>query len=571
MNDWTVSEEYKMTESIAKTEWTFDFGETELAGQRFMIKTSALVGLYAGATNTVGTLAEGAVRLQYHGCDIKLSPRYKSAKNVKITYKYEAGDTGDKPMLMVTGDFIEDESYTAPAPVSSTEPSGTLPVLYITTATPKSDIDGADNKDVIAVGTCYIDSKGLDGLENLGDNDNQYAVSLQGRGNYTWNGFDKKPYKMKFESKTAPLGLSASKKFALMAGADDVYSQLRNVVGFEVSRRMGMPWTPNQQPVEVVWNGDYIGLYMITETIKIDKNGVNITEQADNETDSHAITGGWLVEIDNNADIPQVVLQDAGNPWLLRITGSSPEEWSAEQEAYITDQWQHIYDAVSTNDWETVARYLDIESAARYYVIQEITENRESYNGSCYLYKDRDPDDGTSSSTGSQQTKWMFGPVWDFGSSFTSYNNGRPQYVWEDYAFNAHIINHLHSDPTFMESVRDQWHRFLVNGYDGLATYIHNFMTKTATAAKSDAARWPKFDHSDVTAAEATYIARLEERMSWLIDQWGDASGIEVINCNTDALAKASCFYNILGIQVKTLEDGKLYIHNGKKVVWKNK
>lgn len=49
---------------------------------------------------------------------------------------------------------------------------------------------------------------------------------------------------------------------------------------------------------------------------------------------------------------------------------------------------------------------IDVASATRFYVTQEITDNYESYHGSCYMFRDRGED-----------KKWNFGPVWDFGST----------------------------------------------------------------------------------------------------------------------------------------------------------
>ena len=53
---------------------------------------------------------------------------------------------------------------------------------------------------------------------------------------------------------------------------------------------------------------------------------------------------------------------------------------------------------------------LDIKEAAKFYLVQEIMEDCESYHGSCKLYKDRD-------SLGTVD-KWKFGPVWDFGNAY---------------------------------------------------------------------------------------------------------------------------------------------------------
>ena len=34
MNDWTATDAYKMTEVTENAEWTYDFGDMELVGQR---------------------------------------------------------------------------------------------------------------------------------------------------------------------------------------------------------------------------------------------------------------------------------------------------------------------------------------------------------------------------------------------------------------------------------------------------------------------------------------------------------------------------------------------------------
>ena len=85
----------------------------------------------------------------------------------------------------------------------------------------------------------------------------------------------------------------------LLAEREGRTSYYKDAGGFELSRRIGLAWTPKIQPVELILNGEYHGMYFLTEKINVDKNRVAITEQADGETDPEKITGGWLVEIDN--------------------------------------------------------------------------------------------------------------------------------------------------------------------------------------------------------------------------------------------------------------------------------
>jgi hypothetical protein len=166
-------------------------------------------------------------------------------------------------------------------------PSGSLPVMYINT----ENSAGINSKETYISATYYIDPKETD-FEAIGSVDNQQAMQIRGRGNYTWTGFSKKPYRIKLDKKTALLGMTKNKNFALLAHADDNKGFMRNAVGLELSRLIGMTWTPESQPIEVVLNGQYIGLYLLTETIRVDSNRVDIVEQADNATGDNDITGG---------------------------------------------------------------------------------------------------------------------------------------------------------------------------------------------------------------------------------------------------------------------------------------
>jgi hypothetical protein len=159
--------------------------------------------------------------------------------------------------------------------------SGTLPVLHIQTENNAPIV----SKDDYINATYYLDAMGQENIESIGSATVPLTMEIKGRGNYTWKGFDKKPYRLKLTDKQPLLGMTKSKHFALLAHADDSKGFMRNAIGFELARLIGMTWTPMAQPVEVVLNGDYIGLYFLTETIRVDKDRVNIVEQEDEKTD----------------------------------------------------------------------------------------------------------------------------------------------------------------------------------------------------------------------------------------------------------------------------------------------
>ena len=175
--------------------------------------------------------------------------------------------------------------------------SNTLPVLYINTENEAPIVDKVN----YVQGTYYLDANGCGDYESIGSQENPLPLSIRGRGNATWR-LPKKPYRLKLETKTSLLGMPKSKHWILLAAYADWLAHGRNYLAFKISEKMGMPYTPGCVPCEVVLNGDYIGMYFLTEQIRIAKERVNITEQDDEETDSTLITGGWLLEIDNYTD-----------------------------------------------------------------------------------------------------------------------------------------------------------------------------------------------------------------------------------------------------------------------------
>lgn len=400
--------------------------------------------------------------------------------------------------------------------LDSTHPySGKLPVLHINTT------DGAaiTSKEEYLTGTYYLDNMGLDGYQSIGSESAPLTLQIKGRGNYTWTGFDKKPYRIKLDASAALLGMKSSKHFVLLAHADDNMAFLRNTVGFELSRLLGLPYTPSQRPVEVILNGDYIGLYLLTENIRVDSSRVNIAKQADSATDSEAITGGWLVEIDNYDDPSQIKITE-GNGSVIRFTYQAPEVLSTEQTNYLTQQVTLMNNAIySTNKnsttWED---YIDMNTLAKFYIVQEVMDNAESFHGSCYMYKNK----GVS--------KWMFGPVWDFGNA---YHRGTDKFIYTDPPFGQTWIGEIAKYPRFQDAVTDLWKVFKGNQYPTLDSFIDNFISQIAIAAQYDAQRWPKYGNADVTSCKNNFVNYMNQKVSWLVKQWGEGvAGLD--NPNTD-------------------------------------
>ena len=387
--------------------------------------------------------------------------------------------------------------------------SGTLPVMFINT-------EGAvpiTSKDEYVYADYYVDNMGIEGIENVGSQDAPQLMEIRGRGNYTWSDFDKKPYRIKLDQKTPLLGMKRNKHFALLAHPDDKLGFLRNTVGFEISRRLGLAWTPAQQPVEVVLNGDYLGLYMLTEIIRVEPDRVNITEQANYETNRFLITGGWLVEIDNYLEEEQIRTVE-GNGNSIWSTYKSPELLSDEQRTYLTGLINTANAAIYVNDktnnsWE---KYIDPDTLACFYLTQELLDDTESFHGSCYWHKEN-----------GDSTKIMFGPVWDFGNACHRTPN---RFIYDKPAFTQTWIGEIAKFPHFQEIVLKHWNRYVRIHHKSMDEFIDDFIGKIYYAAMSDAARWPQYGNPDILNDRDTFKSYFHSKYSWLASQWGEPSDV---------------------------------------------
>ena len=430
--------------------------------------------------------------------------------------------------------------------------SGTLPIMFINSDEPIT------TKEYYVNATCYIDALGQEGYESLGSAEAPVPLVIKGHGNHTWREYDKKPYRLKFNDKVNPLGMGKNRHFTLLPHVDDDMVYLRNTVGFELSRLIGMAYTPAQEPVEVVLNGDYVGLYILTDKIRVGKNRVEITEQADMATDPEEVTGGWLLEIDNYEYDDQIYVPDPTNDQnSVNITIHEPEVLSREQRSYITDFIEATDAAIHSSNksskiWE---KYIDMDTLARYYIVREIVDDAESFRGSCFIHKERGRD-----------TKLIFGPVWDFGNVF---HRGYNKFIWQDPPYGSVWIKYIYRFTRFKECVKEIWQPFLGMQYPKLDQAIDDFIERIRYAVDYDIARWPGDYNGPIDSRKMLMKQSLALKVAFLTDEWGE--GIEVVDGIASPVMTQDdtpYWYTLDGrrLQGKPSRPG-LYLHGGKKIV----
>ena len=227
--------------------------------------------------------------------------------------------------------------------------------------------------------------------------------------------FPKKPWRIKFDKKQNVLDAPAkAKKWTLINNYGDK-TLMRNLLAFELSRRMGMPYTPYGTAVDVLLNGEYKGCYQLCDQVEIDKNRVDITEMTPSDNQGSALTGGYLIEVDAYANQEKSWFNsNKGNP--VTIKSPDEDEITANQKQYI----QNFFNRME-NQWAT---YLDVNTFLRHFLVGELSGNTDTY-WSVFMYKQRD------------ENLLHVGPVWDFDLAFNNDQriypvNGHKDYIYRD-------------------------------------------------------------------------------------------------------------------------------------------
>lgn len=375
--------------------------------------------------------------------------------------------------------------------------SGTLPLISITTEgmQPILSKDSTLNaKMTVTIPDGYITFNGatVDSCSNL-------DLTIKGRGNATWRGLIK-PYKIKFLSKYALLGLPKQKHFALLPFAGYL-NYLAGFGGLEVAKLFDW-WVSKVEPIELAINGEYRGKYYLTESIKINQHRLNIFEQPDLTTDPDIIPFGWLIEIDNNPEPESSISIIERDNFKLNVTYHVPEVLSEPQRQWLLDEITKINDAIYRYD-DSWAEFIDPVSAARYFIIRELFWDPDGYAGSMYLHRD----------IGNWNEPWKFGPIWDIASGH------REKYSWvyeSNHHFGVHWFSALIKSEVFMEYVRYEFAKL----YDRREEIWNIFRKFQRYLEPSHQANYNRWGYPAVPAGMSNdsyyYIQLLEHNLEWM-------------------------------------------------------
>ena len=328
------------------------------------------------------------------------------------------------------------------------------------------------------------------------------CVGIRLRGNSTMKA-RKQPYRIKFDEKQSFFDLKANKSWVLLA---DYYDQsyIRNYAAFTLAKEFeGMDiaeerdFVPTPHHVALIINNEFKGLYLLCEQMDEKKGRANVDEDFDITVDkefpffvemdlyayNEGVTGvdNFYVEsVDNHVEIKFPEADERG------ATASSDVVYD-----YIYEYINAVFTTMRTNEKVEVSfrenpvgltDFVDINSAADYYLINEIMMNIDSAYKSIYLHKTKDG-------------LMKFGPIWDFDFSLTtelvapyekSYIEGAEDLF---IAKNSVVFKHLIQNEDFYNLVAS---RYNAKNSAILRTYtnLKDYKNVISPVAKIDAKMW---------------------------------------------------------------------------------
>lgn len=342
-----------------------------------------------------------------------------------------------------------------------------LPTVVINTTGAK-DIT---SKEVYIQSNVYIVSE--DGKNLL----SAAETEIKGRGNASWD-FPKKPYKLRFKEKQRPLGAPANdRKWTLINNYGDK-TLMRNILAFEVSRRVGMAYTPFCTPVDVILNGEYEGCYQFCDQVEVDGKRVPAKE-------------GYLIEIDAYNQSEALNFNTSrGTPVAIKYPDA--DEITSTQRSFIQNYFTRFENAINASNYADATngyrKYLDVDSFLRNFIIGEFCGNTDTY-WSVYMYKDGA--DGV----------FYTGPAWDYDLAFENDGRTYPINTLTDYIYCTkgsvasgsvlQMVNRIvKNDPAARTRLAALW-----DAHKGSLSNLNDYVDQTAALLKESQQlnfkRWP--------------------------------------------------------------------------------
>lgn len=370
--------------------------------------------------------------------------------------------------------------------------------------------------------------------------DDEYLLSgvkagFRGRGNGSWWDipYDKKGYKIKLDKKQSLFGEEANKHWVIIACVSTPYPETtmsRNYLAYNMANEVfdGIEYTTSARWIDVYINGDYRGVYLLCEHVRVDEGRVDIP--SDYLTSGYGNTG-YLIEYDCYAAEGGTVegvdyFRVNGMRYPFTVHSPDPEDvrdGKAEvsspafmnQIAWLKEEVQKLCNAALSSDWTAFCELADADSFLDMYLLHELFKNTDTGYSSFYIYK-------------KPNGKFFAGPAWDFDATCMATGQS-PEgiYVAADRAGVApnEIYVELYRNSAFRRAAAERWKEVSPK----IKTFLDERLNETVYAEYRAAMgkNYAKWLGRTQQAAETQWVIDVKalklwllQRAAWLDGEW---------------------------------------------------
>lgn len=206
------------------------------------------------------------------------------------------------------------------------------------------------------------------------------------------------------------LGMSKSETWALHGPSLDK-TLLRNYLTYGIAGEFMNDYVPDTRFCEVFIDGEYQGVYVATETIKVEEGRLDI-----NPTDPKSPVTSYVLSIDLSGEGPTSISDFLKYTLRLNkymdVSYPNAKTITPEQMAWIEQDMSSFEKALFSYDYDTSDygywNYIDVGSFVDTFVLDEFVIHDDFAAYSTYLYKD-------------VRGKLVMGPPWDFNNAYGNY------------------------------------------------------------------------------------------------------------------------------------------------------
>ena len=234
---------------------------------------------------------------------------------------------------------------------------------------------------------------------------------IRGRGNSTWRlGVDKRPLRFRFNVARTMLDSEyAHRDWVLLANHFD-RALIRNHTALYLGALLdGMDFTPMSRFVHLYVNGEYMGLYQLTDERDVGIGRANLTFDPDPTISEYFLELDWHSFDNPDAVEGEDYFMAGPRAYDLRWPSSNLNGHFEYAQSFIT----RTSSAIRSQNWEAISAIIDVPSFVDFYIVQELSKNVDVGWFSVFM---------TIRGQGDERRLYM-GPLWDFDQSSGNSDN----------------------------------------------------------------------------------------------------------------------------------------------------